>query len=73
MEWILIKEYASEAEAEIVKGRLISNGIQARVTCDNLGGLYSGLTPVLSLAKLYVFEDSKEKALKLLEEELKEN
>lgn len=68
--WIVLKEFPSEQEAEIIKGLLISEGIAARVTCDNAGGLYSGFSFAFASAKVYVQGKEKDKALKLISEEL---
>lgn len=68
MSWKVIKEFPTEEEAIIVMGRLQSEGIAARVTCDNVGGLYSGIAPALVSAKLYVDEQDIREALEILKE-----
>ncbi len=66
MSWILLKEYPTEMDAEIVMGRLDSEGIKARVTCDNVGGLHAGISPAMASAKLFVLQEDKDKALEVL-------
>lgn len=65
-QWVIIAEYATEMEAKVVEGRLRSEGISCRVTCDDLGGQYAGLMPAMAFAKLYTTTEDQERAESIL-------
>lgn len=63
---ISVAEFSAEIEAEIAQGALESQGIKSRVTCDNLGGLFSGISPAGPSAKIYVLAQDKAAALEII-------
>jgi hypothetical protein len=66
-EMIVIKVFGSEMEAEIIKGRLESQGITAIIAKDDVGGMLPPLQQTMGV-KLLVNKNDAKKANSILEE-----
>ncbi len=64
---ICIKTYLNRHEAELDRAFLDSNGIDALIHADDLGGMMPGLAFGMAGARLMVAEGQAEEALELLE------
>lgn len=67
-EMIVIKILNNETDAEITRGRLVSEGIEAIITKDDVGGMYPSLQQTGGV-KLLVRKEDEDKAREILEEE----
>lgn len=65
-EMAVIRVFGSDTEAEIVKGRLESEGIIAIITKDDVGGMYPSLQQTAGV-KLMVRKEDEDKARTILE------
>jgi len=64
--WITIETCLNRIEAEVIKGFLEYNGIQAIVQADDAGGQEPFLNIGLGGVRVQVLFENKEEALKLL-------
>ena len=64
---ICVKTYLNKHEAELAKGFLESQGIEAMVSSDDCGGARPSMT-FLTGAKLLVKESDRDKALGVLDD-----
>ncbi len=64
---VCIKTYLNRHEAELDRAFLDSNGIEALIHADDLGGMMPGLAFGSAGARLLVAEGQAEEALELLE------
>ena len=64
-DWLIIQEFPSSIEAEIVAGKLEASGIEAKITSDDCGGVRSFMT-IATAAKLWIHKSDYEKAIRLL-------
>jgi len=63
---VCIRTYLARAAAEIDRAFLDSNGIEALIHADDLGGMMPGLAFGAAGARLLVVEEQAEEALELL-------
>lgn len=64
---VVVQTYSNEINAEIVKQKLASHGIDALISKDDDGGMLPSLQQTMSV-KLEVLESNQSKALKILNE-----
>lgn len=62
---VVVKEFSSHVEADLMKGMLESNGIMAITVADDCGGTAGGQTFVRGV-KLLVSPEQKQEALELI-------
>ncbi|HEC69964.1 MAG TPA: hypothetical protein ENI31_06765 [Candidatus Omnitrophica bacterium] len=67
MEWSLLTK-EEFFKAQIIKGRLESEGIPVKIEAESIGRMYGITLNGLGGAKIFVPSDLKEKAEKLLED-----
>lgn len=65
---ICIKTYNNRVEANLAKGLLVTNGVEAVISADDAGSMYPHLTLVTGGIRLLVKKEDVQKALELLKD-----